>query len=196
MKKFLFSVFALCFIAQSAFAQDLITLRTLPMAVDEFVYMRNGMANSPEGGASVFIAALLIYSKDKNVGMKCLTIALDSTRLTSGSTYKGFTPDASAAKMFVSLAEKSKSFIPYSYITGTHPDRDYVAKLPYVLEYEKTSKTFRSENDATIFIKTSGDQLPRAIYLKRNDKGIWKVIKFDEVMKNVTQPYHKKGDDL
>jgi len=197
MKKIITAFFLAAIFSQTVFSGDkLISVNRIPANTEEFVYMRNVQSNSPEGGAAMFIMSMIIYTTDKNLGMQCATIALDQTRLVSGSTYKGFTPDKSAAEKIAALSEKAKSFIPFSYIVKTDPDRDYKAVLPFTFSFREMPNNLRSENEAKVFVVSSGDQAPRAVYMKRNDKGIWKVTNFDGLMKDVIQPVHKKGDDL
>ncbi|HPW51046.1 MAG TPA: hypothetical protein PKV85_01685 [Spirochaetota bacterium] len=125
MKKIITAFFLAAIFSQTVFSGDkLISVNRIPANTEEFVYMRNVQSNSPEGGAAMFIMSMIIYTTDKNLGMQCATIALDQTRLVSGSTYKGFTPDKSAAEKIAALSEKAKSFIPFSYIVKTDPDRD------------------------------------------------------------------------
>jgi hypothetical protein len=175
---------------------ELVALKTMPADTQQFVYQRNAMAGSPEGGAAVFVTALILYMGNKNIGMECLTIALDQTRLAEGATYKGFTPDKAAAEAFASLSQKSRSYIPFSYIVGTSPDRDYKAVLPWSYEFVDSSRSFRTSDEATLLIKSTGDQIPRAIKMKKNDRNIWKVVEFGELMKDVKQPVRQKTDDL
>lgn len=191
----------LFFLLMSAFssafpADKLVSISRIPANTEEFVYMRNVQSNTPEGGAAMFIMSLIIYTNDKNLGMQCATIALDQSRLTAGSTYKGFTPDNEAARLISAISEKTKLFIPYSYIVKTSPDRDYKAVLPFTFSFKDMPNNLHSENEAKVFAVSSGDQTPRAVYMKKNDKGIWKVVKFDGLMKDVIQPVHKKTDDL
>ena len=98
MKKIITAFFLAAIFSQTVFSGDkLISVNRIPANTEEFVYMRNVQSNSPEGGAAMFIMSMIIYTTDKNLGMQCATIALDQTRLVSGSPSKGFTPDKSAA---------------------------------------------------------------------------------------------------
>ena len=42
-----------------------ISIPTIPSSIPEFVAMRNEVAISPEGGAAMFIVAMIVFDRDK-----------------------------------------------------------------------------------------------------------------------------------
>ena len=52
--------------------------------------LRNKIAKTPEGGATIFMLALKIYETNKELGNKCLVVAVSRKSLRGGDVYKGF----------------------------------------------------------------------------------------------------------
>ena len=80
----------LIFLFQAYAEAQTIKINKLPVSVKEFKEMRNEIAVTPEGGAAMFIIALKLYNKNSELGSKCLVIAADRSRLTTGNVHKGF----------------------------------------------------------------------------------------------------------
>jgi len=62
----------------------------LPKSTDEFIQLRNKIATTPAGGATMFMIAMKVYESDKDLGNQFFVLAVDKNRLETGSTYKGY----------------------------------------------------------------------------------------------------------
>ncbi len=168
----------------------------IPSTIDDFTSIRDGLANSPEGGAAVFILAMMLYAKDKTLGMQALTIAMDRNNLREEMTgYKGFALSRSYDYHLGNFSKK-----PYwanAYIDGTSPDNGYaLGSAPYTLQIGRNSSSEQANGVIKVFVKCSGADSPRPIALKANDKGIWKVSECSSMFLDMRAPDSKISDDL
>ncbi len=188
--KALFVTALLYLFAQAGWAQSkVITIPSIPTDMDKFVQLRNQTATSPEGGAAMFVVAMLMYSQDANLGMQAFTVALDQSRVVEGSVYQGFAPVQGAKYDIENYYGKHKDHLAHSYIIGTKTENNYkLGNLPYKMEFTRNKYSEQSNGAMRIFIKCNGAASARPITLKQNDKGIWKVSEFSSLFVGVAQP--------
>ncbi len=172
-----------------------VVIEKLPEDIDGFLALRDKIARTPQGGAAIMIIALIIYTRDKALGSQCLTIAVDSSRLSEGDTYKGYSLRANDLELIDSQLG-SKPYIAYSYINGTTPQKGY--RLP-----DKKLKMSFSTNDYSgnmeegelkVFVKCSGADSVRPVKMKINSKGLWKAVEWSSLILGVKEPL--KSDNL
>ncbi len=180
-----------------------VKIENLPATADEFVAMRDRLAKTPEGGAAMFVVALLKYAEDQNVGTDFLTISIDGKWLMDDKNgYKG----KSVLRLYMqNLRERivEKPYVARSYVQGTSPENEYV--LP---DYPITIKVFDQTVDADInkanaekggavkyFVHSTGADSPRPIQLKKNNRGLWKAYDWGSLLLGVRPPV-KKTDDV
>ncbi len=158
------------------------TINSLPTSVDEFIELRNQIANTPEGGASIFLVALKIYAENQQFGEQCLVVAVDMGSLQEGNTYKGKSMMKSDINLIKSQLSQNPK-IPNSYIKGTSNLNNYEAKLPYIYEYNTNSNSGNeADSYVRLFVNCSGADSPRPLHVKKNDKGIWKATNWSSVL--------------
>jgi hypothetical protein len=197
MKSILISFFIL--LVFNTFAQK-VTLDKLPTSVDEFIEMRDKIAQTPEGGATTMIVALLLYAQNPELGLPCLTIALEKDQLMDGKGgYKDKVPAKNAMYLIEQVSEeKKKTYVPRSYFKGTSPENAY--ELPSgKLELEFNSNPYSGDVKSgkyKIFVKSSGADTARPITLKMNDKRIWKAHEFSSLVVGTKAPAVKDTDDF
>lgn len=195
MKKItLFFVFA--FIFNGLMNAQVIEIKGMPTTVDEFVKLRNEIANTPEGGAAMFIIALKLFNENPDLGAQCLVISADRGRLQSGTTYKGFQlmkNDMDRMKRQL----KQYPFIPNSYFKGATPENGYKFNFPTQMDFssnaysgDKAAGTFK------VFVQCYGADSPRPIKLIRNKKGYWKATEWSSIIMGIKKPVMKIDDDL
>lgn len=193
MKHAALLVLALALSALPAMADEY-ELGALPTTVDEFLALRDRIATTPEGGAVTMLAALMTLSRDKELGMAFLTIALDQSNLSTGAAYKGYKPGAGAMFHIERLLEPSRARAPFSYVLGTVPGDGYAASPPYRFGISRNQYSVIDEKTVKVFIACSGAASPRPMTLRRNDKGLWKVLEFSSFSLDVAAPL--PSDDL
>lgn len=193
MKTLIFAALLLLAQASSLCAQSKnISIPSIPTDMDKFTQLRDQTAISPEGGAAIFVVAMLMYSQDADLGMQAFTVALDQSRIVEGNIYKGFAPVSGAKYDIENYYGKHKDHLGNSYIVGTKTADNYkLGKLAYKMEFSRNKYTEQSNGAMRIFIKCNGASSPRPITLKQNDKGIWKVSEFSSLFVGVAKPVGK-----
>ncbi len=160
--------------------------------------MRDEVATAPEGGAVMMVVALMVYARDEQAGLQCLTVAVDQSRLMDGPKgYKG-RQLASNNLQRIRLQIHGKEYTPSSYVQGTSPQNGYQLPTP---PYSFACSSNPYSGDASsgtykVFIATSGAPTPRPVTVKVNDKGIWKASEWSSLIVGVKPPAEAKTDDL
>ena len=194
MKVKLFLALALFLICTINFFAQTVNIDRLPATIDEFVSLRDKIAAEPEGGATMFLLALKIYSDNKELGKQCLVVAADRGSLREGDVYKGFALFNQDMDLIEKQLAKDKN-IPNSYIKGSDPKTSYKISLPYVYEFSSNAYCGDPKTGTyKLFVKCSGADSPRPIGLKRNDKGLWKATSWSSVLVGIKKP--PVSDDL
>lgn len=177
MKRF-FPVLLACFLTTGAVSASVpsgtVTIPSIPADLAGFLRLRDSIARTPQGGAAVFVVAGLIYIRNRALGRKCLTIALDRSQLRSGSWYKGFAPSGSYTYKISRLLRMP--FLPGIYIQGTTPAGGYaLPEGPLNIRWNGWKYERGGRNRRKIFLHTTSGNLPRPLMMARNNRGIWKV---------------------
>jgi hypothetical protein len=172
-----------------------VNLRMIPTTMDDFNAIRDEIANSPEGGAAVFILAMLMFDKDKKLGEQALTVALDRSNLSESMMgYKGFIP-SNSIKYHIDRFS-SKTYWGRAYIEGTSPDNAYQLPAELNVLIGRNAYSQLSNGDIKVFVKCSGADTPRPIALRVNDKGIWKAVECSSMFLDMRAPQQTISDDL
>lgn len=173
-----------------------VTVNKLPNSIDGFVNLRNEIATSPEGGATILLLALKIYNANPELGHQCMVVALDKSFLTQGNVYKGYSMTAQKKNFVKTYLGRYKN-IANSYIKGSSPENGYNVKLPYVFEYSTSSYSGDLGNGTyKLFVKCSGADSPRPITLKKNNRGIWKALNWNSLLVGIKKPASDEDDDI
>ena len=195
MKKFLlcFSLLMICIVGINA---QVVTIEKMPESVDEFVAMRDKIADTPEGGATMFIIALKLYNDVPEIGEQCLVIVADRSRLVQGTTYKGF----SLTKTDMNSINRQLGQYPYvvnSYFKGVSPENGYTHRFPTQIDFSSNAYSgSKEEGNFKVFVKCYGADNSRPIRTIRNDKGIWKASEWSSIIMGIRPPVKKIDDDL
>ena len=175
----------------------------MPATAEEFIALRDEKATTPEGGAAVFVVALLKYAEDEKLGQDFLTIAIDQKWLMDKNDgYKGKAPGVrymQALKMRI----HDKPYVARSYVQGTSPDNGYELKFPITIKIleqdgDKAANAKRkSENGLyKLFVYSTGADRPRPIEVNQNDKGLWKAYNWGSLEAGVRPPVETTSDDI
>lgn len=168
-------------------------IESMPDSVESFVAMRNKLAVTPEGGAVMFAVALIKFSEGDPLGIPFLTLAIDQSRLSDG----GFGVEGRQPTDLRDFRDRNgaKPWIASSMIQGTSPAKKYaLPALPWTVNVVRSDAA--GDDDAKVFIQTSGADSPKPLRLLRNDKGIWKAAEWSSFQGNCRPPEEKKVDNL
>ncbi len=173
-----------------------VKIEKLPTTVEEFIEVRNQLANTPQGGAAVFIMALKIQSENPSIGEKCLIIAADRARLMTGNVYKDFQLDTFGMRR-IKEQLKYSPYIPNSYFVGATSENGYNFNVPTEMNCSINAHSGNeSEGVLKIFVKSSGADSPRPIVMKRNNRGIWKANEWSSIVMGIVPPKVNIDDDI
>lgn len=181
-------------------SMETITIDAIPQSTDGLIELRNKIATTPEGGATIMIIAMLKYVEDPDTGLQFFTLALDKSHLsevTSGVNYKGYAPSASLMYHIKRLG--TMGYLAASYITGTSVDGGYkLPSFPYKINiYRNKISDQQGEDLMKVFVECSGADSSRPVTLKKNDKGIWKAYECSSLFVQIRPPKKADaGDDL
>ena len=184
---------------QTSIAQNkVVKLSKLPASPEEFIQMRNKLSQTPEGGAAMFIAAMLNMGKSEKLGLQCITIAIDQSQVTSGNVYKGYKPGNGVMYHLNRLKRGGRgnfwAYAPKAYLKGATLNNGYKASKPYKVVTSRNKYSGQeSSGKVKVFIDVAGFR-PRPISMKRNDKGIWKAYGFSSMFLDVPKSPKKKDD--
>ncbi len=173
-----------------------IRIEKLPTTVEEFIEVRNQLANTPQGGAAVFIMALKLQSENPSIGEQCLVIATDRSKLMAGNVYKNLKLDAFGMKR-IEEQLKYYPYIPNSYFAGATAENGYNFDVP--TEMICSTNVYsgdESQGNLKIFVKSSGADSPRPIVLIRNNRGIWKAREWSSIIMGIVPPKVNIDDDI
>jgi len=165
-----------------------VNVKKLPTSVDEFLKLRKEISKTPEGGATLFLVALKIYTQNPELGHKCFVIAVDRGALREGDVYKGFDILRYDMRLIKDQMAKNNK-IPNSYIQGTSPDNNYTTNAPFTYKFKSNpSSGDLSKGIYKKFVFCTGADSPRPMTMKKNDKGYWKVSSWSSVLVGVKKP--------
>lgn len=167
----------------------------IPRTVEEFLSLRDRIAQTPEGGATCFIMALIRYADpdpsihSEGVSMMILSIAEDNVIQSTGEdSYNGYGLHRSDIDRLARVTPQ----IANSYIAGATPENDYTISNPNCASVGFRDQDKYSGNAAEgtkkVFIWSGGAATARPLTLKRNVNGIWKAFEFSSLVVEVQQP--------
>ncbi|MBN2571263.1 MAG: hypothetical protein JXA68_03985 [Ignavibacteriales bacterium] len=197
MKKLIFLVSL--FVCTISFSQNnevyTVEISDVPTSIESFTSLRDELSVTPQGGASVFVVAMLMYVQNAELGIQAFTIALDRNNLVEdNSGYKGFKPDKSFTYMVQNYLQP-RPYLANSYLLNTTFTDGYVLpSKPYQIKLSTNPYSQISETEIKLFIECSGADSPRPIIMKKNDKGIWKTSNYSSLFVGIKTP--PVSDDL
>lgn len=176
-----------------------ITIPNIPSSTQEFIQMRNKIATTPEGGAAILIASIMAFSKSKELGMACLTIALDSGNLAQGNSYKGYTPTRGFNYHLKRMAGyKRWPYMAFAYVKGGVASDGYAikSKAPYTIVTSRNKYSGdESKGRVKIFVDVHGFRA-RPFIMRRNNKGHWKALGLSSLWLDVYPPKKAAKEEL
>ena len=175
-----------------------VSVNELPKSIEEFVALRDRIADTPQGGAAVMALALLAYAEDEALGKQCLTVAADRGRLDKGpGGFKGFKL-INAELQRLQTRIRGKPHMLRSYFRGTSPESGYeLPAPPYVFDVSDNPYSGDIESGTyKVFLACTGASQPRPIAVKRNNRGVWNAHEWSSLTLGVVEPKQEIDDDL
>lgn len=140
----------------------LMTFEKIPTTYEEFVSLEYAKLDKPEYAAGLFLLAVCVYPKDKELAHKMIDFL------------KGPEPMNNYDKQFLRDRMMDKDYIGYSYFVGSSPQNNYQPNIPYTVEIMPDRSGYSEQGYAKFFIKSSGADMPRPIKMRlKPSTGQW-----------------------
>ncbi len=178
----------------------------VPSTTEEFKTFRNRLAVTPQGGIVVYLVAHLIMIDNYDLGVQCLILSLDKSQLVESKltarrwiSVEGWQLGSSETmKLNSSGFAKDKGYVARSFVEGTSTAEGY--RLP-PLPYRYVIRAHAYQDADPLLWKghasTSCHDLGYVpIHVKKNDKGIWKVVNSSSFYSGCKDPVVQEKDDL
>lgn len=160
----------------------------LPATVEEFVALRDNLATTPEGGAAMFVVAMITYAQNPNLGIQFFSVVLKQELLVKTATnpnYQGLAPNHVFCLTWLEKL-KQTPYLGNSYIIGTSADAGYLLPAaPYRVFFSR--HVAKAEEQVKVFVLCSGADSARPISLQK-DGEVWKVFEFSSLFVNMRSP--------
>lgn len=167
-----------------------VSIDILPEKLEDFVALRDRVAVTPQGGAAVLVAALLLYVRDRDLGLQCLSAIMTHERLSEGHGGYDGRRVRTADAQHVAGQFKKQTYLPASYIKGATPANGYeLPAPPYVVECSGNPYSGDLESGTyKVFVECSGASTPRPVTLKRDQQGLWKAHEWSTLTVGIQRP--------
>jgi hypothetical protein len=178
----------------------------IPSGLEEFRAFRDSLAKTPQGGIVAYLVAHLIMIDRPELGEQCLILTLDMSRLAkaSGASRRPQVQGWQLGGAEIMLLQTSgflqdRGYVAKSFVEGTKTSESYrLPPLPYKYVIRKHMLQDRNESSWMGHADTSCHDLGYVpIFVKRNDKGIWKVFNSSSFYSGCKNPPEAvSADDL
>jgi hypothetical protein len=166
------SLFLAALITPSFSQAKEVSVKAIPASMEELVKWRDTVAKTPEGGAAVFLVAMIMFGADNDLGLQAFTLALDPDEVVAGKVYKGFKPRTTWDLYWEQV--RRYPFLGRIYVDKTVAADAYALPSgPLVFTFTETR--MQADGTAKVFAATTSGNWPRPFTLAKNDKGFWKV---------------------
>lgn len=156
-----------------------VVFNKLPSNLSELQACEYADLSKPEYTAALFMAAVKVYSTDKNEAFAMIQHLMGPRQL---SNYE---------KHFISdrLSNRDKAqYLADSFFLGSSVENNYKPSEPYTIEITQDSNSYANEGYAKLFIKSSGADSARPIVLRHkpstNQWFMWEQF----LMSDIRQP--------
>lgn len=159
-----------------------ITIPSIPQSLDEFRKLREVLAKTPEGGAALFIAAILAHHAKNPQAPQMAALTFTPIHLSNGELGTQM-----KERIVRGLGERVN--VAPSYVVGTSPSNGYkLPAPPFTVEMhtDPLDNGFGADT-RKLFLWSSGAELPRGIEMRQLD-GFWQVENASSLLSDVAKP--------
>jgi hypothetical protein len=163
---------------------------SMPETFEDFLRIRDSLAKTAGGGAACMALALLVYGRDRDTGVECITAIADESRLDpSKEGLSGWKLRNRDLRLFEDQLE-GRPWLAASYVSGTSPETGYeLGSGPLAFDVRLDPVVPGGKHDrAKVFIVSSGADSPRPLTVARDGDGIWKVAEWSSILVGVRPP--------
>lgn len=173
-------------------------ISSYPTSIEEFTKLRDEFSKTPQGAAAIFILAQAIYVQNQDLGLQCMTLAVDIENLVdvkSGPNVKGKCLNSTKIRDLETRL-LPKDYIARASFEGAKVENNYKPNTPLKISMYQQSIDVETGNRLKIFVDSSGADAGRPITLAKNSAGIWKAFEWSSLQVGVLAPPKVVVDDL
>ena len=149
---------------------------SLPEHYEQFAALPQAKLSAPENTCAMFLAALDIFIKNKDDGIKAVNLL------------RGPRPLNNYDIQFLSDRLRDKAYLPLAYFDGATPKNNYKPSTPYTISFLADPRPQDCEDGyLRLYLKTTGADSPRPIKLRQKD-GTWYLWEYSSVLTGIRIP--------
>lgn len=139
-----------------------VTFEELPTSLEMIRLLPEANLLEPYYAAALFIPALCLWTTKNKTALDIVNFLKGPKELTMREV------------QFIKERLRGKEYLPFSYFEGSTPENGYQPSLPYTITVSTVPTSFDEEGYAKLFLKSSGADSPRPIYLRQKPStGEW-----------------------
>lgn len=156
----------------------MIIFSALPKTLAEFASLPQRDLSNPENTCALFIAALHLYTLDKNAGIEAVNML------------RGPRPMSPFEVQFLRDRLIDKPYLPLSYFNGASVQNNYTPAAPYTLVFSPDPRPQDLPADyMRLYVRSAGADSPRAITLRRKASGNeWFLWEYPAIVMGIRVP--------
>ena len=148
----------------------------LPRTTKELREMPELDFKAPLTVAAVFIAAICVYSQNKDECFRMINELKGPQKLNN------------LEKQFIYGRMLGKSdYIGKAYFEGATPENDYTPDIPCVVNVDTAEDSYAQEGYVTLYIKTQGALNPRPLILRKKEDN-WYLWDYTKIFADIQKP--------
>lgn len=140
-----------------------VTFQSLPTNLEELKALPQASLKNPEDTVALTVAALCVYSKDKDASIEMLNYL------------RGPRPISPMENQFIrDRFMDGRDYIPFSYFKGATPENGYTPDVPYVIEVSDSASQMADTGYKKFDLKSGGADSMRNVTLRlKPSTGEW-----------------------
>ncbi|MBN1484684.1 MAG: hypothetical protein JXA37_08175 [Chloroflexia bacterium] len=167
---------------------DPVQVDALPQTVEEFISLQQQLARTPQGGAAMVVAALLVYAEDEALGWSCLSLAAHPDRLGEGPHDHAGRQLRTGDRQLLEQQMARQPYMPRSYVQGSSSENGYEAAPPYQFAFSANRYSGDpAEGQTKLFVACSGASTPRPVTVRRDESGLWRALESSSLIVGVVK---------
>lgn len=153
-----------------------VILDKLPTNIEEFRAMKEMDLTKVENTCAMFLCALDLFIKDRNIGIEAINILKGPINLNPHEI------------SFLADRVRDKAYLARMYFEGARPDNNYKPNQPLTLLFYPDGRPQDCEAGyMRLYLQTSGADAKRAIKLRQKDND-WYIWEYPGIVMDVRKP--------
>ncbi len=153
-----------------------VVFEKFPVSLEEFQAMENYDLSKPENTVALFLCALDLFVKDRELGVEAINLLKGPVQLSQHDI------------SFLADRFRDKPYMPKVFFDGAEPSNNYSPSEPFTLQlYEDPRPQDIEEGYLRLYLSTAGADSKRAVTLREKD-GNWYLWAYPGLLSGVRTP--------